>query len=251
MRPVIGLLKKVEDGMRDLVSRSSGAPDPLQLYPKILDELEAQIAAGPNGRIWPWNRVTIRVRAASDRESSFWQQTFGALDEDFQRRLRALNCTPPPGVSFHWELVDQIEGDLPFEVVGRFERPKHVGRPEVCCLEFDGGRGPRSIPLESRIWIGRLKEARLREQRKVVRNQIVIEHPTIGRSHAVIERSAEGVWILRHLSRNSTTRVKRQLTHFEIVPLSRFQLEDGDSVYLCSYSKPIRFVRRPATDSLA
>jgi len=148
-------------------------------------------------------------------------------------------------------LVDQIEGDRPFEVVGHFERLRHTPQADTACLQFDAGRGVRTIPLElGRIWIGRVKEARLREQRKVVRNQIVIDHPTVGRSHAVIERSEEGTGVLRHLSRNSTTRVKRRLSHYEIVPLSRFQFEEGDSVYLGGYSKPIRFISHPASDSL-
>jgi hypothetical protein len=245
MRAILRLIRSVEEGLSGKLSRKPDNQQPMEIYPLIVDELESNIAPGPHGRIWPWSRVTVRVQAQNEKERGVWRQIFSSLDNDLKRRLHALECEAPAGLLVTCEIVDQLESGRPFEIDGQFvEDDVTAGTGLPCCLEYTGPDGPGRIELrKGKVWLGRQEEVHEKHSLKVIRNQIVLDHPTVGRSHACIELNDEGQWVVRHLSKSSSTRVMRDGTLHQVVLLQRFVLQDGDLLYLGKCVRTVRFSR--------
>ncbi|HXO18332.1 MAG TPA: FHA domain-containing protein [Thermoanaerobaculia bacterium] len=254
----------------DKIRRYLGRPweygtAPMEIRRAVLEEVEGRVvAAGGDLRIFPFDRVTVRLLAADPEERALLEAVARdgwRLEEEIPARLRALGAQVPPGLTVEVEAIERSPGPggRRFAVsYGRTEAasppapsaapaptPPTTGgdeprRPELTLTVLKGRASPQVLTAGGdRVYVGRLREV-IDEDGKVKRRNDVAfleegeESATVSREHARIawDAASGGYW-LRDEGSAFGTRIFRDGRPIEVASNDRrgVRLRGGDEVY--------------------
>ena len=233
MKLLADVEKKIERGFRRWTEQLFGAAptgDLLVAHRAMLEEIERRIQPGYRGkRIFPFNRVTVQVRA--EWEAALAQDR--RFEQDVRELLAATRCEIPAG------FVVEVEcGEAePFAIECRNEAPQPkvqaVGAGRLVLA--DGTAIELNRP---RTNIGRMRELVDGQQRILRRNGVVIEEgeagATVSRSHAHISFNAgTGQYRLCDDGSEYGTSIFRDGVRVDVPAANRRgeRLKAGDEIY--------------------
>jgi len=190
--------------------------EPVELGRRLVRQMDRDRRVGPSGRRVAPNSFTYRLSPADrERFTSFEDALLAELAEAAREHARAESY------AFLGQVVVEIVEDGRLSA-GSFElqaemRAAPGGRP-VGSLMVPGGR---RLPLEDKtVSIGRLDTS-----------DLVLNDPTVSRTHAEIRRDGDGFEVVDLGSRNGTKVNGRGV--------SRQRLTDGDDLLIGAV--PVRF----------
>jgi len=259
MTKMDGLIKAMQRWTKPWTSGSA----PLEIRRAVLEDVESRIvSAGAGKRIFPYNRVSVRLFAATAQEKVDLEaivQDAWDLPRDIRERLAERDAKVPPG--FQAEIgVEERAEPLPDGRRYRvdYERDEGamssaatavssaaVAAPERPTVEITVMQGTSSekvyqFPGMTRINLGRMREVVDEEGRVRRRNDVAFEekgdhNETVSREHARIvwdERS--GDLRLRTEPGASGTRIVREGRSIEVSGHDPrgIRLQSGDEVWL-------------------
>ena len=241
-------MKALVDKLRTWLKPWPTGTHPLEIHRAVLEEIEGKaVAAGAGKRVFPFNRLDVRLLAASPGERDELEavaRDAWNLEAEVRERLRARGCQIPAGLEVTVAVTE--EGGADFG-----ERRYHVGyrraeggerpgrRPllELTVLEGTAARKVYSGTTD-RVNVGRLAEVVDENGRLRRRNDIAfLDEPgvnqTVSREHARIAWDAEssGFW-LRDEGSAYGTRIVRDGRPIEVSGSDRqgVRLKQGDEV---------------------
>jgi hypothetical protein len=224
--------------------------EPMEIRRAVLDEVESRIvSAGGGKRVFPFNRLRIRLLAPGSREKDELEALVGDawdLPAEIRERIAERGCPVPPDLDVQVEVTDEASpafGDrryliqferaersaakppapaLPTQVsgAGTVAMPAPVlesGRPtlELTVLKGNATRKVYSFPA-GRVHIGRMEEIADEEGRVRRRNDVAFQedgdvNQTVSREHArILYDEATGELRLRAEPGASSTRIFRE-----------------------------------------
>ena len=245
--------------MTDLFTKMRGwlkpwttGTSPLEIRRAVLDDAESRVVAvGEGKRIFPYNRLTVHLLAATGEERAVLEAAARegwALEPEIAGRLRDRGCPVPPDLKvetvFHDEPLPRF-GDRRFfvEYAKSEASPKAAepGRPLLELTVLKGDASQHVYELESpRVFLGRLEEVVASDGRVRRRNDVAFReegeiNTTVSREHARITWDDEtaGYW-LRAEQNASGTRIYRAGRTIEVSAHDRrgVRLQPGDEIYL-------------------
>jgi hypothetical protein len=229
------------------------ARHPLEIHHAILEEVEAQVTAGPGGsHLFPYDHVTLDMLATDDGRAEALEAMFvrgGGFQEEIGKRLAQRDCEIPADLTCTMRRVTVKPVEWPVEAIYRlgFRRStqndalkKRLQPADLTFTLPSGERGPVYRLADTRITVGRTAEVRDRHGRLLRRNTICIsdEHDpdaTVSRCHAHLDALyREGVAVCYTLYDDASrygTRVVRGGTTIVVHPGTvGVRLRDGDEL---------------------
>ncbi|HYN19931.1 MAG TPA: FHA domain-containing protein [Thermoanaerobaculia bacterium] len=242
--------------------------EPMEIRRSVLDEIESRIvAAGAGKRVFPFNRLHIRLLAPGSREKvelealvlEAWN-----LAEDVRERLAENGCPVPPDLEVEVEVTE--EGGPAFadrHYLVHYERVQHAApnsgpsalsaatiavpspslagnRPtlELTVLKGIATRRVYSFPA-GRVYVGRLEEIADEEGRIRRRNDVVFLeeseiNQTVSREHArIVYDEGANELRLRAEPGASSTRIFRDGKTIDVSGRDPrgIRIQSGDEVY--------------------
>ena len=246
--------------------------EPMEIRRAVLDEVESRIvSAGGGKRVFPFNRLRIRLLAPGPREKDELEALVGDawdLPAEIRERIAERGCPVPPDLDVNVEVTDEASeafGDrryrIDFERAERTSRPpapslptlaSHVGtvampspqlasdRPtlELTVLKGAATRKVYSFPA-GRVHIGRMEEIVDDEGRVRRRNDVAFQedgdiNQTVSREHArILYDEASGELRLRAESGASSTRIFREGRSIDVSGRDPrgVKIQSGDEIY--------------------
>jgi hypothetical protein len=245
-----GLLDKLRHWGRPWVAGT----EPVEIHRALLEDVEAQVvAAGGGRRVFPFDRVEVKLLAGNAEERSRLQAIATAgwdLEREVKERLRACGARFPDRltvpVSVTGEAGPEFGGRryaLAFRqaAAGEAEASARAGRPVLHLAVLKGKAAQDAYDLAGdRVFLGRLEEVLDLAGRVKRRNDVAfleegeIEQ-TVSREHARIawEPESHAFW-LRDEGSASGTLLFRAGRSIEVSRHDRrgVRLESGDEIYL-------------------
>jgi hypothetical protein len=251
-------MDRLIEAMKRWTKPWTSGSEPLEIRRAVLEDVESRIvSAGVGKKVFPYNRVHVRLFAANEQERvdldaivrDAWD-----LPRDIRDRLAQWDSRVPPG--FHADVaVEERAEPLPDGRRFRVEYERDEGaasaaaapvaapeRPavEVTVIQGTSTEKVYQFPAVTRINLGRLREVLDEEGRVRRRNDVAFaedgEHSqTVSREHARIvwdERSSE--LRLRTEPGASGTRIVREGRSIEVSGHDSrgIRLQSGDEVWL-------------------
>jgi hypothetical protein len=239
--------------------RSWGRPwttgvEPVEIHRALLEDVEAQVVAvGGGRRVFPFDRVEVKLLAATPEERSRLQaiaQEGWDLEREVKERLKAIGARFPEPLAVPVEVTGEDGpefGGRRYALVfgktaaGEAEPAARASRPVLRLTVLKGRAVHESYDLDAdRIFLGRLEEVLDAVGRVKRRNDVAfleegeIEQ-TVSREHARIawDPESHAFW-LRDEGSASGTLLFRAGRSIEVSRHDRHgvRLEDGDEVYL-------------------
>ena len=208
---ILDLEKRLADIFDRRLRRPRVPYDPLELVPLVLDHVEEHVQALPGGgRVFPYDRVTVRVCVAEGGAAAAQAVLEPrALEARVRDRLRDARCVPLAGFAVAVKVVEGERpasfGDQPFRIEYRAPRAKRAAEPEpqpeprpgVRFAVLAGSAGARTHVFDlERINVGRVR--RVEDKRGAARqNHLVFGddagavNSTVSRAHAHLAWDAE------------------------------------------------------------
>jgi hypothetical protein len=248
------LTRSVEAAIGELVGRDE--PTPLEIVHAVVDRAEREVLeVGRGRRVFPFNRVSVQIAGAGDREARARVMAVMAgppsLTERLHERLRAAGCTSAD-VSIKVVFVARRADDWPdarFNVA--FDRvaaavlpaaaPAAAAPPPRLKLTITKGQAAQRVYVFNggRIDVGRCAEIVDRRQHVIRTNHIAFseegdENLSVSRRHAHITYSENDrgyrVWDDRSAQGTSIVRNGRTI---RVTPGARgARLSSGDEIVL-------------------
>src|SRR5215210_2174824 len=254
--------------------------EPMEIRRAVLDEVESRIvSAGAGKRVFPFNRLRIRLLAPGSREKDELEALVGDawdLPAEVRERLAERGCTVPPDLDVDVEVTDQADpafGDRRYRI--DYERaistkpaapptagvatvaipaPSLAGdRPTLELTVLKGAATQRvySFPA-GRIYVGRLEEIVDDEGRVRRRNDVAFQeegdvNQTVSREHArILYDEASGELRLRAEPGASSTRIFRDGRSIDVSGRDPrgVKIQSGDEIYFGRAS--VKVTIRPA-----
>jgi len=244
------LLDKVRQWRRPWVAGT----EPVEIHRALLEDIEAQVVAvGGGRRVFPFDRVEVKLLAATPEETSRLQaiaQDGWDLEREVKERLKANGARCPEGLAIPVEVTEQDGPEfggrryaLAFRKAaqGEAETPARAARPllRLAILKGKAVRDAYDFTAD-RVFLGRLEEVLDAGGRVKRRNDIAfleegeIEQ-TVSREHARIawDPESNAFW-LRDEGSASGTLLFRSGRSIEVSRHDRrgVRLETGDEIYL-------------------
>jgi hypothetical protein len=239
--------------------RSWGRPwttgvEPVEIHRALLEDVEAQVVAvGGGRRVFPFDRVEVKLLAATPQERSRLlaiAQEGWDLEREVKERLKAAGARFPEALAVPVEVTEQDGPEfggrryaLAFAKVaaGEAEAPARASRPSLRLAVLKGKAVRDAYDLDAeRIFLGRLEEVLDAVGRVKRRNDVAfleegeIEQ-TVSREHARIawDPESHAFW-LRDEGSASGTLLFRAGRSIEVSRHDRrgVRLENGDEIYL-------------------
>ena len=238
-----GRLDAFVDGVMTRSLRGDRALTPSELLNGMAAEIERGITLAPDGPLFPYNRISIEVKA----ENALRQDELrGALPADriapvIIARLRR-QCRVPDDLRVDVRVaVDETAAAATYAITHRTiaaRPPAAAVEPPTARLLRGDGQG-RFTLREGVFNVGRSAEAHGRDGRLIRLNQIVLDGEddsrTVSRVHARIHgrRSADQLtfFVFDDGSRHGSTIVRDGRTHKVHRGAIGVALKDGDEVY--------------------
>lgn len=230
--------------------------EPMEVRRAILDEVAGKVvSAGGGKRIFPYNRLRIRLPVSSPEERDQLDAIVREgwnLEEEIRDRVHDQGSDVPPGFVVEVQITDQEPGP---EFGGRrfhiaYERAEAVtakataeaARRPLLELTVTKGKATQQVYMLSseRIYLGRLAEVIDQDGRVKRRNDVAFLeegeiNQTVSREQARIawDDQARGYW-LRSEPGSSSTRIFRDGRPIEVSRQDRrgVRLQPGDEIYL-------------------
>jgi hypothetical protein len=244
--------------------------EPMEIRRAVLDEVESRIvSAGGGKRVFPFNRLRIRLLAPGPREKDELEALVGDawdLPAEIRERIAERGCPVPPDLDVNVEVTDEASpafGDrryrIDFERAERTVKPptpalptlaSNVGtvampkpesdRPilELTVLKGTATRKVYSFPA-GRVHVGRMEEIVDDEGRVRRRNDVAFQedgdiNQTVSREHArILYDEASGELRLRAESGASSTRIFREGRSIDVSGRDPrgVKIQSGDEIY--------------------
>jgi hypothetical protein len=259
--------------------------EPMEIRRAVLDEVESRIvSAGGGKRVFPFNRLRIRLLAPGPREKDELEALVGDawdLPAEIRERIAERGCSVPPDLDVNVEVTDEASpafGDrryrIDFERTERSIKPpapalptlaSNVGtvaipspslsadRPtlELTVLKGTATRKVYSFPA-GRVHVGRMEEIVDDEGRVRRRNDVAFQedgeiNQTVSREHArILYDEASGELRLRAESGASSTRIFREGRSIDVSGRDArgVKIQSGDEIYFGRAS--VKVTIRPA-----
>jgi len=259
--------------------------EPMEIRRAVLDEVESRIvSAGGGKRVFPFNRLRIRLLAPGPREKDELEALVGDawdLPAEIRERIAERGCPVPPDLDVNVEVTDEVSpafGDrryrIDFERAERTVKPpapalptlaSNVGtvaipspslsadRPtlELTVLKGTATRKVYSFPA-GRVHVGRMEEIVDDEGRVRRRNDVAFQedgdiNQTVSREHArILYDEASGELRLRAESGASSTRIFREGRSIDVSGRDPrgVKIQSGDEIYFGRAS--VKVTIRPA-----
>jgi hypothetical protein len=225
--------------------------EPMEIRRAVLDEVESRIvSAGGGKRVFPFNRVRIRLLAPGTREKDELEALVGDawdLPAEVRERIAERGCPVPPDLDVNVEVTDQPSpafADRRYRIdFERAERSAGAAKPpapalptlissagtvampapspesrptlELTVLKGAATRKVYSFPA-GRVHVGRMEEILDEEGRVRRRNDVAFQeegevNQTVSREHArILWDEASGELRLRAEPGASSTRIFRE-----------------------------------------
>jgi hypothetical protein len=234
--------------------------EPLEIRNAILREIEAQIIPGPHGtKVFPYNGVTVEVRARSAALDAALEATLDGLDAASRQRIVERHCNVPRDFALRVRLGPAPE-EWPSEQVYRVTFDRVAAMPAApvdtrsvtLVLALRGAADATTYRLtQGRMDIGRTADVCDRDGRLVRRNTVVVTdaydpNGTVSRTHAHIKPIVDpdgrrGFTIYDDGSRYGTRIVRDGETLKVHAGTLGVRLRDGDEVQLGDVCIAVRF----------
>lgn len=264
---ILAKARRLESRLAQTVDRAAarvlppGRPEPLEVAHGIVGAVEREVQPAGRGRhLFPFNRIQLRIAAATRQERARYEATFAAeptLADRIHARLDTAGCaradlrivvdyvdaagtdwsTPDFDVEF-----DLVEGQAPEPVPTPVVDVVVPAPPPSIALEVVSGAAehPAYAFELARIEIGRCSEVRDRHNRLVRTNHVVFadtDHPhnqTVSRRHAHLDyQPAERAFRLFDDGSEQGTSVSRSGRTIVVPPGPRgVRLQNGDEIVL-------------------
>ncbi len=202
-RAAAAIEQLIDRRMAAMARTRHGSPHPLEIHHAIVDEIEAQVTAGPGGSsLFPYDRVTLELldtgSCAAALEAMFERE--GGLVEDVRKRLAGRDCEIPAELTCAVNLVGapgpgwrpNANYRLLFRRSAGDERA--TSRPAAATLVVSlasGEPGPTYRLVEGRTNVGRVPDVRDRDGRLIRHNVICLSdgdpRSTVSRCHAHLD----------------------------------------------------------------
>lgn len=241
------------DKLRGWMRPWTTGTEPMELRRAILEDVESRVvSAGGGKRIFPYNRLEVRLLAAGPREREELEAIVGGvwdLRREITDRLRDHGSAVPPGLEVEVSVTEEAApelGDRYWHVAyHRSDGAAASGpsrRPALVLTVIHGQAAQRVYEFDSsdRITLGRLPEVLDEEDRVKRRNDVAfLEEGDINRT--VSREQARIVWDpqaaeyrLRAEPGASGTRIIREGRTIDVSAHDRrgVRLLSGDEVYL-------------------
>lgn len=257
--------------------------EPMEIRRAVLDEVESRIvSAGGGKRVFPFNRLRIRLLAPGPREKDELEALVGDawdLPAEIRERIAERGCPVPPDLDVDVEVTDEASPDfgdrryrIDFERAERTAKPAAPAPPtlistagtvampkpeadrptlELTVLKGAATRKVYSFPA-GRIHIGRMEEIVDDEGRVRRRNDVAFQedgdiNQTVSREHArILYDEASGELRLRAESGASSTRIFREGRSIDVSGRDPrgVKIQSGDEIYFGRAS--VKVTIRPA-----
>jgi FHA domain len=247
-------LDRMRDKLRHWARPWAAGSEPIEIHRALLEDVEAQVVAvGGGRRIFPFDRVEVKLLASSPQEASRLQAIAHGgweLQREIRERLQARGARCPDGLAVPVEVTEQGGPEFGRRRYALAFRNTGPGVPETAApaarpllhlavLKGKAVRDAYELPGE-RVFLGRLEEVLDASGRIKRRNDVAfleegeIEQ-TVSREHARIawDPESRAFW-LRDEGSASGTLLFRAGRAIEVSRHDRrgVRLEDGDEVYL-------------------
>lgn len=239
-----GQLDAIVDGFVNRKLRGDRPLTPAEILAGVIRDVEAAITLGPDGPVFPYNRVLITLAADTPERRTELQATLSA-DHVRERLLPILQkrAQVPDDLRVDVRIASESESSGGFDVALRHvaarvptERP--LATRSARLVSPDGAL--RFTLGEGTVHIGRVTDVHDRAGRLVRRNQIALdstaESRTVSRAHARIQgvRDQDTVAFLLfdEGSRYGSSVVRSGRAHKVLHGNVGFRLKDGDEVHL-------------------
>ena len=259
--------------------------EPMEIRRAVLDEVESRIvSAGGGKRVFPFNRLRIRLLAPGPRERDELEALVGDawdLPAEIRERIAERGCPAPPDLDVNVQVTDEADPAfagrryrIDFERAERTVPPpapalptlaSNVGtvaipsralsadRPtlELTVLKGTATRKVYSFPA-GRVHVGRMEEIVDDEGRVRRRNDVAFQedgeiNQTVSREHArILYDDASGELRLRAESGASSTRIFREGRSIDVSGRDArgVRIQSGDEIYFGRAS--VKVTIRPA-----
>ena len=239
--------------------------EPVEIHRALLEDVEAQVVAvGGGRRVFPFDRVEVKLLAATPEETSRLQAIAREgwdLEREVRERLKAKGARFPEGLAVPVEVTEQAGPEfagrryaLAFRKAarGEAEPPARAVRPLLHLAVLKGKAVRDAYDLDAdRIYLGRLEEVLDAAGRVKRRNDVAfledgeIEQ-TVSREHARIawDPESNAFW-LRDEGSASGTLLFRAGRSIEVNRHDRrgVRLDTGDEIYLGRASLKVEIER--------
>lgn len=246
--------------------------EPMEIRRAVLDEVESRIvSAGGGKRVFPFNRLRIRLLAPGPREKDELEALVGDawdLPAEIRERIAERGCPVPPDLDVSVEVTDVADpafGGRRYRI--DFERSERTARPPAPALPtLVSGAGTVAVPTPSvessrptleltvlkgtatrkvysfpagRVHIGRMEEIADEEGRVRRRNDVAFQedgdiNQTVSREHArILYDEASGELRLRAEPGASSTRIFRDGRSIDVSGRDPrgVRIQSGDEIY--------------------
>ncbi len=202
---------------------------PIEIAQAVLDAVEARVTAtGAGHRVFPWDRVDVRVLATEDAHAAV-EAVFAGLGGRVAERLREVRCEVPGDVEVHLQcLTDPPAGwsarqafDVAFARTGQprsaqGDQSREAGTWQLRLVVVAGAATAPTFPLrDATISMGRLADptdgsGRPRRNRVAFLDVVDGITETVGRAHARLrlDEAAGHYRLYDEGSRNGTSIVR-------------------------------------------
>jgi hypothetical protein len=247
--------------MTALVRPTARPLEPLEIRNAVLREIEAQIIPGPQGnRLFPFNEVTVELRARSAALDAALEATLEGLEGAARQRIRERQCEAPRELTVRMARVtsppegwgpDQIHR-VTFDRVASVPPVQLEVSPIALVLTLRGGQDAATYRLtHGRLDIGRTADVCDRNGQLIRRNALVVSemydpNGTVSRRHAHIKASFDGdsrrVFTVYDDGSRYGTRLVRDGETIRVHPGTLgVRLREGDELQLGEVVASVRF----------
>jgi hypothetical protein len=205
-RQAMALEEMLDVKMSALVRPTARPLEPLEIRNAVLREIEAQVIPGPQGnRLFPYNEVTVELRARSAALDAALEATLEGLDGAARQRIRDRQCEAPRDFTLRLTRIASPSTEWAADQLHRviFDRVTSVqpvavdASPVALVLTLRGGQDTTTYRLtHGRMDIGRTADVCDRNGQLIRRNAVVISevydpNGTISRRHAHVKAAAD------------------------------------------------------------
>lgn len=244
--------------------------EPMEIRRAVLDEIESRIvSAGGGKRVFPFNRLRIRLLAPGPREKDELEALVGDawdLPAEIRERIAERGCPVPPDLEVDIQVTDEASpafGDRRYLI--EFERTEKSAKPpapalpilissagtvtmpkpeadrptlELTVLKGTATRKVYSFPA-GRVHVGRMEEIMDEEGRVRRRNDVAFQedgdvNQTVSREHArILYDEATGEMRLRAEPGASSTKIFREGRAIDVSGRDPrgVKIQSGDEIY--------------------
>jgi len=245
--------------------------EPIEIRRAVLDEVESRIvSAGGGKRVFPFNRLRIRLLAPGSREKDELEALVGDawdLPAEIRERIAERGCPVPPDLDVNVEVTDEASpafGDRRYRI--DFERAERTVKPAPALPTLISSAGTVAMPTPTlegarptleltvlkgaatrkvysfpagRVHVGRMEEILDEEGRMRRRNDVAFQeegevNQTVSREHArILYDEASGELRLRAEPGASSTRIFREGRTIDVSGRDArgVKIQSGDEIY--------------------